>query len=116
MEFKQFLETWENYIYGTGGTGVVTLLGWQIWKKAQKKLDKNQSSRIGKLEKRMDELDVALEQNTKDDMDRYAALLKMGEDTIKSLKEFKEQFFELREGDQTRKIERLEQQIDKLTK
>ena len=129
MEFKQFLDNWE-YIAGIiasvlsffGIKKGVKVVKNQI-DKAQSKGIKENASDITTLKNDMVEVKakqktmvLALEQNTKDDLDFRDRIQKIVEDTNISLADFKTKFFSLREGDQSRKIERLEKQIDKLTK
>jgi len=130
MEFKQFLtENWE-YIAAGLGLGGAGFGGQKAYKAMQKSKDKGQDSRIRKnasdittlkndmveVKAKQKTMVLALEQNTKDDLDFRDRIQKIVEDTNISLADFKTKFFSLREGDQSRKIERLEKQIDKLTK
>ena len=118
---KQLLiENGEYIAYVLGGSGL-SCGGFKAYKAMQKQRDKGQDSRIRKnegaiklLQSDMENVKTDLKQNGKDDLARYETLQKIVGDTNKTIKDFKDKFFQLREGDHKTEIQDLKNEIKRL--
>jgi len=118
---KQLLiENGEYIAYVLGGSGL-SFGGFKAYKAMQKQRDKRQDKRTDILEgdvkllkSDMKTVKLELAQNGKDDLARYETLQKIVGDTNKTIKDFKDKFFQLREGDHKTEIQDLKNEIKRL--
>ena len=130
MEFKQFIiENWE-YIATGLGLGGAGLGGQKAWKVLQKQKDKGQDSRIrknasdiitlksdmGKLNNKVNSLQGAIEVNGQADIEFRSKWEGVQTHLQQTLEVFMQKYFDDRDDDKSKTIEKLEKRIDKLTK
>lgn len=112
--FKQLLEEyWDKilYVLGLGGAGIA---GRKAVKAYQKNKDSGQDKRIGKLETRMGIVEVAIKKNTDNDLTFRENIEKIVGDTNDKLSSFMKRYFDDRDSDQAKKIEKLEKEVERL--
>lgn len=117
MDFiKQFIGEYYEYILGVLGLGGAGVGGKKAYKAYQDRRDNKQEGKIAKLEERMDKVELAIESNTKDDLTFRENIEKIVGDTNDKLSSFMKRYFDDRDSDQAKTIEKLEKQVETLSR
>ena len=125
----QFLiDNWEVISVIFGGSGALGVGGYKGFKAAQKQRDSGQDARIKKnsgdinilkndvveLKSQNKSIKMSLDQNYRDDISFREKWEAKTDGIQKTLSDFMERFFQMRDDDQTKKIDKLEKTIEKL--
>jgi len=125
----QFLiDNWELIAGILGGSGALGVGGYKGFKAAQKQRDSGQDARIKKnsgdinilkndvveLKSQNKSIKMSLDQNYRDDISFREKWETKTDNIEKTLSDFIKKFFQMRDDDQTKKIDKLEKTIEKL--